>query len=119
MKIDEKTPTLQKSNLQPLDPDDGLRDLINLVKDLKYHAKLLGTFGLLKAVICYIIQVERLIRHCEDVKLYCLLSYVNTIFTHIKNRCEKALQNATLEEKIRDHLSDQVKSLLEIFREFR
>lgn len=119
VKIDTKTPTLQKSNLKPLEPEDGLSELRNLIKDFIFHVDMFGVFGVYTAAICYMIQLERLILHCEDIKLYYLLNTVNTVISHIKHTCEKCMGECTIKEKIERFVSDQVKVFVEVLREFK
>lgn len=119
VKIDTKIPTLQKCNLKPLQPEDSLYELRNLINDYIFHIDMFGVFGVYTAATCYMIQLERLILHCEDMKLYYLLNCVNTTIAYIKHTCEKFMGNCTVKEILQRYVSDQLNVLIQILREFK
>lgn len=119
MTLETKTYTLQKNNLKPLEPGDGLQELRCMVKDFIFHLDMFGVLGIYTAAICYSIQLERLIMHCEDIKLFNLFTCVQTTVSHIKHLCQRHMGECTPEEKIERYTSDQVKVLIEVLREFR
>lgn len=117
--IETKVYTLQKTTLKPLQFEDGLKELRCLIKDFIYHVDMFGVLGIHTAAICYLIQLECLILHCEDVKLYYLFKNTSTTIAHIKHVCEEYMDECSLEDKLKFHVSDQVKVLIEVLREFR
>lgn len=114
-----KTYTLQKTNLKPLDPEDGLYELRNLIKDFIHHVPMFGTLGIYTASICYMIQLQRLIMHCEDRNLSYLFNCVNTSIAHIKHIAEEHMGECSIQDKLKHHVSDQVKVLIDVLREFK
>lgn len=118
-KLEAKAPTLQKTTLKPLKPDDGLHELRCMVNDFIFHVDMFGIFGIHTAAICYMVQLQRLIMHCEDIKLYSLFNCVNTTIAHIKHICEELMGNCSIQEKLKRYTSDQVKTLIQVLREFK
>lgn len=119
VQIETKTYTLQKSSLKPLEPVDGLNELRCMIKDFIFHLDMFGVLGIHTAAICYMVQLQRLLMHCDDMKLYYLFSCVNTSIAHIKHMCEECMGECTIEDKLKRHTSDQLKVFIDILREFQ
>lgn len=119
LKINRSPVTKNTLNLKPLAPDDGLKDLRNLIKDAIYHIQMLGIFGSFKATMAYIIQLERLKLHCDDTKMYCIFSSVLSLFVQIKSIFQSEMKNIEPKDQIMRFSSDKIHVLIDILREYK
>ncbi|KAL1509005.1 hypothetical protein ABEB36_003814 [Hypothenemus hampei] len=109
---------LENNNLKPLNKDEGLKKLINSIKDVIIHISELGIYGGYKAILAHIIQVERLKKHCSDSALNHILSYVQTAYCQTQMLFKTEMQNYENIEKIFQFSSDKVLKLIGIFVEY-
>ncbi|KAJ3665477.1 hypothetical protein Zmor_000970 [Zophobas morio] len=110
---------LLSDNLKPLEPIDVLKRLRNLISDLVIHIKMLGTFGGYKACLSYMIQVERIKKHCQDTVIFIVLNNVMTVIGWAKTVFKNAMKNSSKIDMLRIFSSDKVIKLFEILHEYK
>ncbi|XP_048517572.1 endoribonuclease Dicer isoform X2 [Dendroctonus ponderosae] len=110
---------INKTGLRPLTKDDGLKKLNNIIIDIEFHIKSLGIYGGHKAMLAHMIQIERMKKHCDDMVIHQVLSYVQTMLSIVMSSLEKYMENFTETERILQFSSDKVKQLINIFDEYR
>lgn len=110
---------LPSSNLKLLGQTPPLKELKNLINDAIIHINMFGTFGGMKAVILYMILIERLKRNCEDNKLMSIYNSVLSILETVKDLFEKEMKSSSLKDQFFNFSSDQILTLVNVFREFK
>lgn len=99
---------LPRSDLKPLTKDEGLKKLVNAIRDVNHHISILGLFGGWKAILAHMIQVERLKKHCDNALLFDVFTFVQTWLSRVKVIFENAMAGFSDEEKIFRFSSDKV-----------
>lgn len=105
--------------LKPLKLEEGEKKLKNLIEDLKYHIETMGVYGGMKACLSHIIQIERIKKHCDDLQLLTILTCVQTTFMYVLEQFKKLMAGTEGKDKILKFCSNQFRSLLEIFGEYK
>lgn len=99
---------INKTGLQPLSKDEGLKKLNNIIVDIQFHIKTLGIYGGHKGMVAHMIQIERMKKHCDDMVTHQVLSYVQTMLCIVMDNLEKHMQNYSDTEKILHFSSEKV-----------
>lgn len=105
--------------LRLLDRTFGFKDLNNMLEDVKLHLSTLGPYGGFKAILSYMIQLECLKRHCQDLNLLAMYSYILTAFGFIKNLLTERMNKYCAKDQFYQFSSDKILKLVDIFRNFR
>ncbi|KAH1020286.1 hypothetical protein HUJ04_009975 [Dendroctonus ponderosae] len=100
---------INKTGLRPLTKDDGLKKLNNIIIDIEFHIKSLGIYGGHKAMLAHMIQIERMKKHCDDMVIHQVLSYVQTMLSIVMSSLEKYMEKFTETERILQFSSDKSK----------
>ncbi|CAG9824066.1 unnamed protein product [Phaedon cochleariae] len=111
--------SLRLQGLKPLDPEDGYRDLWNLVTDLRFHVETMGAFGGLKATTAHLVQVERIKKHCQDLSFFEILNFVQTSMSFVEEVLGSAMRGYDELSQIMRFSSDKVLMLINILREYK
>lgn len=109
---------LPRPDLTPIQKKEGIALLCNTIDDVILHIKTLGIFGGNKGLLAHIIQIERLKKHCSEANLHIVLSYVQTVLSHMKKIFDKVLEPFSGIEKVTRFSSDKVKKLISIFTNY-
>ncbi|KAF7283787.1 hypothetical protein GWI33_022827 [Rhynchophorus ferrugineus] len=105
---------IKNSSLIPLHKKEEFQKLSNVIKDVIFHIETTGIFGGSKAILARMIHIERLKKHCSNVKLQLALSYVGTILGYLKKLFDKHMQDYSEKDKVTYFSSDKVLKLIKI-----
>ncbi|CAG9838636.1 unnamed protein product [Diabrotica balteata] len=108
---------LTLKGLVPIRVEEGQKRLINLLKDLVYHIETMGIYGGAKACQVNIIKIERLKKHCDDMRLSMIFDSVQTMLGFITLKLQKRMTGLSEREQIYQYSSDQIKQLINIFNQ--
>lgn len=113
-----ETPSYTLS-LRPLNKPFTFKELTNMLDEIILHMSTLGMYGAIKTTISYMIQVECLKKHCQDLNMLALFSYIITTLSFIKQIFSKHMKKYEENEQIEKFSSDKILKLIEIFREYK
>lgn len=106
-------------SLRPLNKPFTFKELTNMLDEIILHITTLGMYGAVKTTISYMIQVECLKKHCQDLNMLALLSYIITTLSFIKQIFTQHMKKYSESEQIEKFSSDKILKLIDIFREYK
>lgn len=80
---------------------------------------MLGIFGGFKAMMVYVVQLERLKLHCDDKQMYCIFCAVISVLVQIKGIFQTQMKNFEAKDQIMRFSSDKLYTLIDILREYK
>lgn len=96
-----------------------LKKLKNLMEDCILQIQMFGTFGGCLTVVSYIIQIERIRRHCIDIEMAHILTYCIAALSLGKKYFTMELNKYSGIDRIIKNSSPKVIALLKVFETFR
>lgn len=105
-------------NLMPLNDSCNLKDLNNLLEDIILHMSTMGIYGAIKCAISYMIQLECLKKHCQDLKMFALFTCIITKLSFIKQTLSNEIKEFEEKDQIDRFSSDKILHLIDIFRNY-
>lgn len=89
-----------------------------MLDEIIHHIKTLGIYGAIKATISYMIQLECLKKHCQDLNMLALFTSIITNLSFIKQMFTDHIKQYNEKEQIERFSSDKILKLIKIFREY-
>lgn len=113
-----ETPTYTLPNFEPLNAPLGFKELSNMLDEMIFHITTLGIYGAIKSCISYMIQLECLKKHCQDLNMLALITCIITNLSFILQTFNNHIKKYSEIEQVNRFSSDKIRELIDIFREY-